>query len=342
MDIDTAFKPDAIIHYPEGTLPEQIQHTYREWRQDKEGNQLPFVQIERLLNELRRDIAQWYEHRFREPLNTYRLADRTGIVREKFWDDERYAQAFEMLGLDPNERRRTPMPWWNEVAADELTHRITDDGTVDIVLGPRHSIETQLMRNGITLPIHNASVGGLILSTPEPDAPSGYIMLGIRGANANMPNTYYINAGALKVTDQFRKGQSSIYDCYVKEELAGEFGIDGDEVTSGALARIDDHVCDEGPTYIFLVKTPFSRREILGRWQRNKHQDKDEHRTVIAIPNTPEKIISFIQRNYRGMVANRPRGDHERYLLHPGALALAAHIGMPTDELKRLWREGKW
>ena len=166
------------------------------------------------------------------------------------------------------------------------------------------------------------------------------IVVGLRGGAA-YSNTYHINAGALMATPAFKSGFQTVYDIFRQKELLPEFGIaDADVVSAHLNSRIYDHVIDKGPMYVFAVRTRLTKKELHERWEANLDPDKAEHDEPVYISDTPSAVQGFIRENYRGIVANRKRADHERYLLHPGALALAAYSSMPVSELRTLFREG--
>ncbi|MBN2368049.1 hypothetical protein JXC34_03445, partial [Candidatus Woesearchaeota archaeon] len=207
--------------------------------------------------------------------------------------------------------------------------------------GPRHSLETQLMRQGVSRPVKNVSVGGIILTSPEKNAPKGYLVLGVRGGAA-FPNTYHINAGALKATDGFKKGLSSVYDVFRTEELEREFGLSSDELDYVHVhSRIYDPVIDKGPMYVFCVQTNLIKDELYERWQNNLDPDKSEHDSPHFILAGKKSVADFVRQTYKGVVRNKQdRVDSERYLLSPGAFTLAAYAGKTTLFLKRLYRQG--
>ncbi len=343
VDLDSIFERAVITTYPWTVAPPQLTHVYSPERENSRGERIPFDQITALLQGLRSDIETQYEQETGQKMNTFALGERIDAVRAQFWRDERFREAFALLELDyDKDHTKATIPWWNEVAAGELDYReYPDIHRVGLVFGPRHSLETQLMRQGVERPVRNVSVGGIIITT-EADSETGYAVIGLRGGAA-YSNTYHINAGALMATPEFRMGLQTVYDIFRQKELLPEFGISDADVVSARLdSRIYDHVIDKGPMYVFVVKTQLTRKKLHEQWEANLNPDKAEHDEPIYITDTPSAVQGFIQENYRGIVANRNRADHERFLLHPGALALAAYSGMPISQLRTLFREGNW
>ena len=80
-----------------------------------------------------------------------------------------------------------------------------------------------------------------------------------------------------------------------------------------------------------------------GKGGADKDEDKGEHTHLIPIENSAEAIWEFVQGHYRGIVRNAgSRQNSERFLLHPGALALVAYMGGKVSDLAKLYREGEW
>jgi len=79
------------------------------------------------------------------------------------------------------------------------------------------------------------------------------------------------------------------------------------------------------------------------RYERNLDEDKGEHTRLVAIRDSHQSIWEFVQEKYRGIVRNaKDRQDSERFLLHPGALALVGYISGKVSDLAGLYREGEW
>jgi len=333
LDLDKVFAPETIQVL--GNLPvEDLTHSYSDKRKGSDGNPIPFDGITRMLAELRTDVEQWHQQEYGIEMDTFNLGERAKAVKNRFYQDTRFQRAFSLLGLNQEDMEKAKIPWWNEVAAGELDYKLTKPG-VHVQFGPRHSLETQLMREGVEIPVQNVSVGSLVLIENS-------LFLGLRGG-ASYPNTYHINAGALKAEDSFKTGKSSVYDMFVKHELTPEFGLTQQDLQSTTLlSRIDDKVIDKGPMYVFLVKPNLTEQQVYEKWSSNLDQDKAEHNQLVSIEANPDSVNTFIRATYKGQVENRSRSNNERLLLHPGALALASFSGMSPAELREFYREGVW
>ena len=336
VDVNKLFGSEVLTRYPSSLKAEQLRHKFSEHRLGATGRPIPFERVFVLLDELNRDITEWHEEETGERFNRYRLAERIDRVRQKYWEDQRFVEAFKLLGLDPLYIERIRLPWWNEIAANEVAHTTESDGIL-VQIGQRHSFETQLVRSGIDLPITSVSVGGII------ETCDGFIVIGLRGGVA-FPNTYHINAGALGITEGIKNGAESIYDFYGKRGLLAEFGLSDDCIASATvLSRVMDYSIENGTMYVFYIKTNLSFGELETQYESNLDIDKGQHTRLICIRNTPEEIMRFIRQNYKGVITSREdRKDNERYLLHPGALALLSHTNMPLDALRSIFKEGVW
>ena len=333
-NIDELFGNDIILVYPDRTPTQNLRHEYHSERFDTEGRKIDFEEVQRTLASLISDVDALHIEQIGQPMDTYNLRELLVPVQNKFWTDSRFESAFKLLGLPYEKRECVRIPWWNVIAGGELEHMVNSGG-IQVKLGPRHSYETQLIRSGYQLPIKSVSVGGLILSD------EGHLVVGLRGGKT-LPNTYHINAGALRVTDGLKTGKQSIYDIFRLAELEPEFGIQDNDVKEATIhSRIMDYSIERGPMYNFLVRTNLSRAELKQRWERNPDEDKDEHQEIVFVPANPKDVNRFIREHYVGICENTlDRRENERHLLHPGALSLAAFSGMPISELRQLYREG--
>ncbi len=333
LDLDKVFAPETIRRFNYLAV-ENLTHSYSDKRKTPEGKPIPFEDITQMLAELRTDVEQWHQQEYGIPMDTFNLGERRTPVTNRFYQDKRFQKAFELLGLNQEDIPKATIPWWNEVAAGELDYELTKPG-VHVRFGPRHSLETQLMRQGVERPVKNVSVGSLVLS-------DGKLILGLRGG-ASYPNTYHISAGALRAEDSFKTGESSVYDMFVKHELTPELGLTPSDSDISLFSRIDDKVLDKGPMYVFLVKPNLTYKQFFEKWVSNLSPDKKEHNHLIPINADSESVNTFIRTFYRGQVENsQSRSDNEKYLLHPGALALASFSGMSPGELRGLYKEGVW
>lgn len=334
VNIDELFGNDVILVYPDGTPINHLRHDYHNDRTDANGKTIDFDRVHSILLSLRLDVECWYQEKTGQSMDTYNLGNMLDSVQNRFWLDERFKTAFDILGVPYSEREGVKIPWWNEVAGGELEHRVDGD-SIQVKLGPRHSYETQLIRSGYQIPIKSVSVGGIILSN------DGHLVIGLRGGKT-LPNTYHINAGALRVTDGLKSGEESIYDIFKRVELEPEFGIgDGDIGKVTVHSRIMDYSIERGPMYNFLVLTNLSREELRERWEANQDEDKKEHKEILFVSASPDAVNRFIRDNYKGVCKNKiDRADNERYLLHQGALSLASFSGISISELRESYQEG--
>ena len=329
-NLEQIFAQDTIQVF-QNISAESLTHSYSDERTNSQGEPIPFDEITKILKGLKQDTEEWYLKEFKEPMNTYKLGERTKQVLNKFYTDSRFKQAFELLELDFKDHPHATIPWWNEIAAGELDYSLTESG-INLRLGPRHSLETQLMRAGIERPVKNVSVGSIILTKDN------FLVFGLRGG-ASYPRTYHINAGSLKIDENFKQGKSTIYYVFKENELKKEFNLTEEDLSSTTLhSRTFDRIIDQGPMYNFLLQTNLYKDSLYEKWSANPDLDKAEHDSLVFVPANPPAINQFIKTNYRGQVENRPREDNERYLLHPGALALASFSGMKPNELRELWQ----
>ena len=337
MDKSMIFAPKAIIRYPSGFKPENLKHKFSpDSRLRKDGRPIDFARVETLINGMKADISAEYKKETGKEFNSYRLGDSLVKWRERYLKDPRLLGALWLLGQENSESGKINVPWWNEIAASELGHSIGKDGAM-VTIAPRHSYETQLMRAGVEIDVRNISVGGIVIAN------DGWIAIGLRGG-VSYSNTYHINAGALGLSPGIMNGTETICDFFLREELAKEFGIVQKDVSGvEAGSRVEDSVTDKGTMYVFHVRAKLSFDEIRARHERNADQDKGEHTRLVKIQDSPEAVWDFVRENYRGSVKNRDgRRDSERFLLHPGALALAAYAKRSAPEVASLYREGEW
>ncbi|MEW6036362.1 MAG: hypothetical protein AB1529_07145 [Candidatus Micrarchaeota archaeon] len=327
------FGDDAILRYP-SLAPQSLRHEYHERRLGRSGKQLDFRTAVPLLDELGADVAAWYRKETGKEFDRYGLGDMADRVRARFWEDRRFGEAFRLLELDTRDITKVRVPWWNELAAAELGHSF-DGRAVMVTIGPRHSIETQLVRSGVDVGISSISIGGIV------ETSDAFLAIGLRGGAA-YPDTFHINAGALGLTAGIMSGEETIFGFYRSKELTAEFGLMEHDIRSVSLqARIMDRAIEDGPMYVFHVQTGLTFEGLVGRYEANKDEDKGEHTRLV--PLRRDEIVEFIRMTYRGLVANKDkRREGERRLLHPGALALLSCTGHPLSVLEDAFREGVW
>lgn len=331
------FASDVLTRYPPGLDASKLTHRYTPVRLDSKGRQIDFARIKVMLDSLKTDVARWYADETGEKFNGYTLGSMIHAVRRKFWEDPRFEQVFMALGLDLNHIPNVQIPWWNEVGAAELEHGYDETG-VRVLLGPRHCIEApQLTRAGVDSDVLPVAVTGM------PKTRDGYLMIGLRGG-VSYRNTYQVNGGALGLTDGIKTGEISIYDFFKMRELIPETGIrDADIEKAEICARIMDQSIDNGPQYLFLVNLRIDVQDMMERFEQNPSPSKAEHQSFVPVPATVPAVLEFLKENYRGVVANdESRRDHERRLLHSGAVALLASVGLPLSELKAFYQDGVW
>ncbi len=324
------FSRGLLLRYPNGMDPSKLRHVYVQNRETRAGRSIDFKRVVSLIDEVKLEVKKWYEKESGQTFNQYALGGMLDLVRKKFWGDSRFLDAVTLLGLDTTNVSLAYIPWWNEIAAAELNHELRDNKAI-VTLGPRHSIETQFMRNGIIIPgIANVSVGGIIQTS------DGYFVIGLRGGT-NYPNTYHVNAGALRLTDGLKAGSESIFDVYKRWELLAEIGLFEEVLSAELLSRQVYPEADYDTMYAFLLKTRLTFEEVESRYCANNDEDKGEHTKLVAIKATPEEVMRFIRSHFRGRVANRiERKDDERYLLYQGAVALLALTNESIEALKSL------
>ena len=329
------FSSDVLTRYSSGLDASRISYRYTSTRRDSKGGQIDFSRIKGMLDTLKADVAQWYGAETGREFNGYTLGNMIGAVRQRFWEDPRFEEVFRTLELDLSHIPKVQIPWWNEIGAAELEHK--HDKGVQVLFGPRHCIEApQLTRAGVDSKILPVAVAGL------PKTSDGYLMIGLRGG-VSYSNTYQTSAGALGF-DEIKAGKISIYEFFKTRELVPETGIrDADIEKAEVYARIMDRSIDNGPQYFFLVHLNIDSNEALERFEKNPHPSKAEHQCFVAVPATEGGVLNFLQENYKGIVANREdRGDDERRVLHSGAVALLASVGLPLSWLKRFYQKGVW
>jgi len=332
------FSPNVIIRYPAGLKPEQLKHVFDpSGRKTVGGKAIDFRRVALLLEGANNDVVQNYEKEFGIKFDKYKLGERTGWVQAQFHEDARFLEAINLLGHSEQQAQLIKLPWWNEVACSEVGHK-RRGGVVTITIAPRHSYETQLMREDVQIGgVQNVSVAGIAITT------DGWIAIGLR-KGASYSNTYHINAGALGLTEGIMDGSQSIYQFFLEKEQRAEFGTRMESIEKVELgSRVVDRVLDKGTMYVFNVGVNVTFDELQKQYEGNMDEDKGEHTRLVAIRDSPEAIWKFVEQHYRGDVQSRDdRKDSERFLLHPGALALVAHIGGKASDLANLYREGKW
>ncbi len=331
---------DEIITVYNSLDVSELTHTYSPRASGERGG-IDFNNAHQILDSLDRDVRNWYKERYKEDMDTYHLGEKFETVQQKYRDDGRFTEALQILEIPSEQVENIRIPWWNEIAGDEIGYERKDDG-VHIQIGPRHSYETQCIRNGFKRSISSLSVAGIILSAPEGKSQERFIAIGIRGGKSYR-NTYHINAGALGITPEFARYEHSMYDVFKQLELVKEFGIQDRDIDRACVhSRIMDYSIENGPMYNFLVETNLTRNQIHEKWKTNFDPDKAEHQNILFIPANAGSIKNFVLHNYKGHCDSKmERTNDHRFLLHPGALALAAYSGMSSADLKTAYQPGQ-
>jgi len=344
--VDKAYAPKVIQHFPEGTTDESFSHSYSEQRHNAGGHVIPFDLVSDFISEAREKVSNWYREKTGQEFNNYNLGDLTQETREQFWQNPSFNKAIKILGYEPSEiREGINLPWWDELLAGEGHCEVIQDKYVHSDFAPMHSFELQLRRAGIETPLSAVGIDGVVLTTPDAESQTGYIPIGIRGGSS-YPNTYHLLAtGSLKATEGFKQGTQSITQVFKEEELLPEVGDLQDSAIKSIkpIARVEDYLLNNSPTYVFQVNTNLSQEGIKDLWLKNEGEDKGEFRDIFFIPADRASVKDFLNENYIGAVENKQdRTDEKRILLPPGALDLAAFAGITPQELRKFYRPGNW
>ncbi len=277
-----------------------------------------------------RSVKTFCEDFNREKFDKYNGND-ASLMLPIMHRDSQMKEVFNLLGLPPTHIDKLYLPWWNEEAGNHISTEITGD-VVRVILGPRHSYQSQLMRQGIRIPgVASVTVAGFVESS------DGKLIIGLRGG-LNFPNTYYFCAGGLELTAELKENSTSIYDMFLTNELGPEYGLSkGDIVSAKLLNRAVCHGGDNDVSFVFLVKSNLGHKELLLKHEQNVHQDRKEHFRLVAIENSKEGIRDFVCKFYYGVVENRTdRKDNERLLLPQGAGPLLNHAGLWLGRMEML------
>ncbi len=338
-NVSKLFERDTLTKYPSKLSADKLSHGYFGGRP---GSIKPpkVREAKVMLDGLGQDVISRYRTTTGKEFDRYNLGEMTDTVKGMYIEDARFRAALELLCIDPVHAQKITLPWWNDVAANELEHTLQPDGTPSVLIGPRHSYETQLVRHGASIDGFNGIAVGGIIETAD-----GYFVIGLRGG-ASYPNTYQLHGGALALTEGIIAGHQPIYDAYKSEELTPEMGLSDDRISSACIhSRIFDWATEDAPLYVFLIATEYTLAEMEAAYERNKHQDKAEHTRLVGVKKDPDSVLAFIREKYRGVVSDdRNRGPDRRYLHHSGAIALLsmAEIDDPISILQPLYKPGVW
>jgi len=341
LSIDELLGDDVLTVYPDGMDVERLTHSYQSIRTNSDGSKVDFNLVSNLLNELRQSVDEVYFSQAGKKLETLRLSRmELQFVREIYWNDGRFLEALNVMGIPHEHKEKIYLPFVNEIHSTELEHSF-QDGKVDIKCGPMHHYEIQLARGGIKMPFKPISLGGYLVSTPDEDSCTGHLMIGLRGG-ASASGTYLIFGGGLVVENGLEDTTKSIYEIFIESELIPETNVDNLDIESATLlSRTFDYSANRGPSYNFWLQTNLSRQELNQRWIKNTHEDKFEHKAMVFMPVTDDGINKFLEDNYRGIKYSiHGQNENRKLLTHQGALCLAAKSGMTLDRLKELYVKG--
>ncbi|MCB0337350.1 MAG: hypothetical protein KDD62_13635 [Bdellovibrionales bacterium] len=333
------FRPDSIQRLNVKN-PHEISHSYSAERYGPAGEPIEFDRVCGLLASLKSDVAAWYQHEYGKEFNPFHLGDQIQQVREKFYGDQRFANACALLHISADDYSKITLPWWSVKGVAEQAF---DPKQVHVELVPRHSYETQLMRKGVDMPIKNVSVACLPVSMPDPDHPNGQVMIGLR-AGASFAGTMHVFAGALQASPQLISGEKSIYDVFRETEFKNELCLEEGFIRDISLqSHLHETAIENGAYYVFQVQTSLTPAQLEQQWRDNPNKDRDEHAKPIFLDIDKSAISEFLAEHYRGLVADKPgRLASEQYLLHPAALALMALVDIPVEDVKGVVRPGVW
>ncbi len=336
-----AFQDDVIFHYPDTIALDRLKHTFVPTRKNAQGTTVSsegFYQLQKELDAWHEEFLKWHRTTYGSEFDQFAKGPEQEKKKECYRRDPRFKKAFEFIGVDWEQHNtKTYLPWWREVLASQVSHKQLPDGSYQATFAPMSPLELQLVKRGLALPVKATSTLGVLLTQPDASSKDGYVVLGVRTGSGH-PNTYHVvPAGYLQASHSFMKGETTLYDGFVKDELEPESGLtkaDIEEVRP--LAIVHDHIISNGgPEYSFLLRSKLTKEQVLERWSSSKAEDRKEHAEFVFISAAPDAVNSFLAKAYVGAVENRAdRTEKERYILNPAALALAAYSHMPLSELK--------
>ncbi len=349
--VRAAFSEGVIWRYLAETTLAKLTHSYSPERRHSlfgkgkfPGEIISFDAIKIALDGVKERVSKAYLDLRGQPINFLNLGQDADAVRNEFYADPAFKLAFDELGIPWDEHRKVNLPWWNEIGCGELEHTLLEQSVAHALFAPLHTYETQLAKAGVPMPVKGVSTNGLLFTRREEGAPQGYLVLGVRAKQGlSFPNTIHIvPAGYLQATPAFQAGTSTLYENFKRDELRPETGVmDEDIAHARPFARVRDFIISNGgPEYVFMVQTNLTQENIIDRWKHSRTSDKEEHSELLFVDAQPTAVREFLAKHYRGAVENkRGRTDDERFILHPAALALAAHARIAPAELKT-WYNG--
>ena len=244
---ERAFQDDVIFRYPEGTSMNQLKHNFlaeRRNAKDETVSSEGFYTIKQEIVELDEDVMRWHMDKYRTELNKFDASPEANVKKDQYRNDPRFKKAFEFLGIDwEKNKSKIYLPWWAEVLASQVSHEQLPDGSYQATFAPMHPFELQLVKRGLDLPVKATSTLGVLITEPDAQSQEGYVVLGIR-TGAGHANTYHVvPAGYLQASEKFMKGEKTIYDGFVEDELTPESGLDITDLSEiRPLAIVHDHI----------------------------------------------------------------------------------------------------
>ncbi|MBI2043882.1 hypothetical protein HYT24_00780 [Candidatus Pacearchaeota archaeon] len=334
------FDPSVLVKFDDRTI---LDHTYSPER--------PGIDLDAaydFVNSARTGVSDWYRERAGSdlPLGPPPKTELVPELKERLYAQDGFKRAVDTLfggGSYEELKARgalSKQPWHNEITTGETSYTNSND-RVHVNLSPAHSYEMHANREGFVVPARPVSTDGIILTAPDSESDTGYVVLGLRGGGSYVNGIHTVAAGGLSVSKELKEGKETIQQAFERRELVPELGDRVNNVKSiRAIGRVEDWLLGMGScTYVFQVDTGLSGEEITASWVTAK--DAKEHSQLIFIKNNPRSIEEFVADNYKGMVENRTnRTPEERVLLHPGALGLALYSGMSSNDLRSLFKEG--
>lgn len=243
------------------------------------------------------------------------------ILRKNIQGDHKWQKSSEeivnllapSLSLDAPSIR---LPWWNSSLVFRNNTNKNDqydpsNDSLQIKGHFSHSYITQLMRSRRPSKTYDsASVSNILLTDDN------LIVLGYRGGHSYSKTLMTIPAGSL----QYCSGKNPLFETLYQEHVE-ETGLTKDSIISiELLGRVFDHTLSLNSLYVFRTKTQLTFAELLHQW--NNSSDKKEHKFLIAIPDDPATVTSFLTDH-----AYNPGSDNVGTVLPPAAVSLLLHFG---------------
>ncbi|MCB0336613.1 MAG: hypothetical protein KDD62_09910 [Bdellovibrionales bacterium] len=287
-----------------------------------------------------KEFWPWFQQAYdRKPLTNFAQipAEWLKECRLKLGQSEAFAEALRVLKLSDHADKIT-LPGWNKVNYVELDNQLVD-GVMQITLGLRHSYQTLACRNGLLLPMQSCSVSALIKSN------DGYAILGLRGGH-NYPNTYHVVAGGLSRDVHLEQGHKVIEQVLLETQLLDESGITEAMISNLSFRGryvdpFDGSLQFPGVVYHWDISTHLSKAELIRQAGSIHNADSFEHQRFVAIEDSPEGALEFIQNNFKGVVKNDvSRRRDSAVLLPQGLSSLMLSYGIGQDQVAGFCQAG--